>query len=301
MAALNIDAALIRRHVVSTTREKLIQLQNGCICCTLRGDLLEELARLAKNGQCDYVVIESTGISEPMQVAETFTAAFTEAMLQAGQEDENIGGTEILHEMYVITFVLVDIFYADIHSAELGGLQQIAQLDTLVTVIDAFNFQTNFATTEFISDRWGKDDLDPEDERTVTDLMVDQMYVMPPVSTSTNSTVNSPRPSSSTKSALSRHLHVYAFSPSSKNSIPPPRSSPRTTVASPSETSSTRVSMILRKPLRAWVGSRACTILPCEMSMGRRRSRPSPRRRSMVFPVSSTVLDVPFIQRDSFV
>lgn len=61
--------------------------------------------------------------------------------------------------------------------AELRGLHKIAKLDTLVTAIDAFNFFLNFSTTDFISERWGKDKIDPEDERTVTDLMVDQMYV----------------------------------------------------------------------------------------------------------------------------
>ncbi|OAL34127.1 hypothetical protein AYO20_06582 [Fonsecaea nubica] len=161
MAALNIDAALIKRHVVSQTQERLIQMENGCICCTLRGDLLEELAKLARNRECEYILIESTGISEPMQVAETFTEEFAHAMIEAandgslqGQQDDE----RILKEM-----------------AELGGLQNIAKLDTLVTIVDAFNFFHNFSTTEFITDRWGKEGVDPEDERTITDLMVDQI------------------------------------------------------------------------------------------------------------------------------
>lgn len=101
MAALNIDASLVRRHVVSTTNERLIQLENGCICCSLRGDLLEELARLARGGECDYVVIESTGISEPMQVAETFTQEFTQAMIQVAEEGgmDNADDQKILREM----------------------------------------------------------------------------------------------------------------------------------------------------------------------------------------------------------
>jgi hypothetical protein len=61
----------------------------------------------------------------------------------------------------------------------------VAKLDTLITLIDAFNFFQNFATTDFITDRWGKEGVDPEDERTVTDLMVDQMQVFSPVGTTT--------------------------------------------------------------------------------------------------------------------
>uniref|UniRef100_A0A093VB70 COBW domain-containing protein n=1 Tax=Talaromyces marneffei PM1 TaxID=1077442 RepID=A0A093VB70_TALMA len=162
MASLNIDAALISNHKVSQTREKLIQLQNGCICCTLRGDLLGELARLARSpGMVDYVVIESTGISEPMQVAETFTAEFTAAMMELDPEELDSTGQEerrILEEV-----------------AELGGLQKLAKLDTTVTVIDAFNLFSNFHTAEFLSDRYGSDEIAAEDERTISDLMVDQI------------------------------------------------------------------------------------------------------------------------------
>jgi G3E family GTPase len=100
MAAVNVDANLVARstHARGKTdgpgeirvKQKVVQMQNGCICCTLRSDLLIELARLAwsKDG-FDHVVIESSGISEPQQVAETFTAELNEAMIDAeGMETE---------------------------------------------------------------------------------------------------------------------------------------------------------------------------------------------------------------------
>jgi G3E family GTPase len=100
MAAVNVDANLIARssdirgrdHTTGGIRvkEKVVQMQNGCICCTLRSDLLTELARLAWNeDEFDHVIIESSGISEPQQVAETFTTELTEAMIDAeGMETE---------------------------------------------------------------------------------------------------------------------------------------------------------------------------------------------------------------------
>ena len=79
--SINVDASLIKQtHRLTKTQEKVIALQNGCICCTLRGDLLEELVRLAQLQEFDYIIIESSGISEPEQVAETFYARLAEQM-----------------------------------------------------------------------------------------------------------------------------------------------------------------------------------------------------------------------------
>lgn len=79
MAAINIDASTIAASNKKTGRpaDKMIAMQNGCICCTLRGDFVIELAKMASEGVYDYVVIESTGISEPQQVAESFSGDFT--------------------------------------------------------------------------------------------------------------------------------------------------------------------------------------------------------------------------------
>lgn len=85
--SINVDASLIKKtHRLTKTNEKVIALQNGCICCTLRGDLLEELVRLAQLQTFDYIIIESSGISEPEQVAETFDNRLAEQMSQLVDE-----------------------------------------------------------------------------------------------------------------------------------------------------------------------------------------------------------------------
>ncbi|KAJ4377465.1 hypothetical protein N0V83_000290 [Neocucurbitaria cava] len=167
MASVNVDANLINRAIEPRgaqakageirVKEKVIQMQNGCICCTLRSDLLTELARLAwSDDGFDHVVIESSGISEPQQVAETFTAELTEAMIDAeGMETEEKE-----------TFMKV---------AKLGGLKSIASVDTMVTVVDAFRFFSEFDTAEFLQDRFGKEEVPDEDQRTISDLFADQI------------------------------------------------------------------------------------------------------------------------------
>ena len=76
MSEINIDASMVKNEIsLNHSEEKLVEMSNGCICCTLREDLLIEIEKLAKNNQFDYLLIESTGISEPLPVAETFTFA----------------------------------------------------------------------------------------------------------------------------------------------------------------------------------------------------------------------------------
>ncbi|WP_434952636.1 zinc metallochaperone GTPase ZigA [Shewanella sp. HL-SH4] len=134
MSEINIDAATVNNDIsLNRSDEKLIEMSNGCICCTLREDLLIEVSQLAKEGRFDYLVIESTGISEPLPIAETFTFA-----------DEN--GV---------------------------SLSDIATLDTMVTVVDAVNFLRDYEEAQDIQETGQS--LGDEDERSVADLLIDQV------------------------------------------------------------------------------------------------------------------------------
>ena len=135
MSEVNIDARLVKQGGAELNRveERLVEMSNGCICCTLREDLLVEVGRLAREGRFDYLLIESTGISEPLPVAETFTF-----------EDET--GT---------------------------SLSDIARLDTMVTVVDALNFLKDYEETAELRERGIG--LNDEDDRTIVDLLVDQI------------------------------------------------------------------------------------------------------------------------------
>lgn len=115
MSEVNIDADLVRNggSDLSRTDEKLVEMSNGCICCTLRDDLLQEVGRLAKDGRFDYLLIESTGISEPLPVAATFE-------------------------------------FRDEHEQ---SLSDVARLDTMVTVVDAVNLLKDYASSDFLRDR----------------------------------------------------------------------------------------------------------------------------------------------------
>lgn len=135
MSEINVDAALVRNGEanLSRTEEQLIEMTNGCICCTLREDLLIEVRKLAEEGRFDYLLIESTGISEPMPVAETFTF----------EDDEG------------------------------NSLSTLADLDTMVTVVDAARFMEEYSSFDDLTDRGMG--LNDEDTRNIVDLLVDQV------------------------------------------------------------------------------------------------------------------------------
>lgn len=135
MSEVNIDARLIKDEMtLSRTEEKLVEMSNGCICCTLREDLIIEVEKLAKENRFDYLLIESTGISEPIPVAQTFSFV---------NEDDNI------------------------------DLSQFSYIDTMVTVVDAFNFFKDFESAETLKDRKVTDV--ENDDRTIVNLLVDQI------------------------------------------------------------------------------------------------------------------------------
>ncbi len=135
MSEVNIDAELVRGGgaELSRTEEKLVEMTNGCICCTLRDDLLQEVSRLASENRFDHLLIESTGISEPLPVAQTFTFA-----------DENG-----------------------------KSLQDLTRLDTMVTVVDAANFLDHYEAGDSLKEK--NLALGEEDERTISDLFIDQV------------------------------------------------------------------------------------------------------------------------------
>jgi G3E family GTPase len=135
MSEVNIDARMVQnQNTISRTDEKLVEMSNGCICCTLREDLMIEVEKLANEGRFDYLLIESTGISEPVPIAQTFSFV-----------DEQKG---------------ID-------------LSRISYIDTMVTLVDCYNFFKDFSTNELLADRKLTDSVD--DHRTIVNLITDQV------------------------------------------------------------------------------------------------------------------------------
>ena len=135
MSEVNVDARLVsEQNTLSRTEEKLIEMSNGCICCTLREDLMIEVEKLANEGRFDYLLIESTGISEPVPVAQTFSFVSEEGDID---------------------------------------LSKFSHIDTMITVVDCFNFFKDFSTNELLVDR-ALTDIEG-DFRTIVNLLTDQI------------------------------------------------------------------------------------------------------------------------------
>ena len=153
MAAVNFDA----KAVVSAA-PKMVAMQNGCICCTLREDLLKQVAALAKEKKWDYLVIESTGISEPLPIAQTFVMDVED---HDHTHDHDHGN--------------VPIRQSDGSVKEMANaLLRYARLDTLVTVVDAYAFFDKLNELARVRDQPDADGTEEED-RTLSDLMVEQV------------------------------------------------------------------------------------------------------------------------------
>ena len=134
MSEINIDQSMVQNDVsLNHKEEKLVEMSNGCICCTLREDLLVEVTELAKARKFDYLLIESTGISEPLPVAETFTFV----------DEDGV------------------------------SLSDVSTLDTMVTIVDAVNFLKDFNEAKYLQEVG--ESLGDEDQRSVADLLVDQV------------------------------------------------------------------------------------------------------------------------------
>lgn len=140
MSEINIDGSLIQPYI-KHQEEEMVEMSNGCICCTLREDLLKEVVKIAKENKFDHLIIESTGISEPLPVAETFTF-------------EVESDTDTVNE-------------------KLESLMNYAEIDSMVTVIDGVNFLMDIQNAEDLELR--KLQANENDTRTITDLLVSQL------------------------------------------------------------------------------------------------------------------------------
>uniref|UniRef100_A0AAV1V1E4 CobW C-terminal domain-containing protein n=1 Tax=Peronospora matthiolae TaxID=2874970 RepID=A0AAV1V1E4_9STRA len=196
MGELNIDANLVASTGVLQRKEQLVRLENGCICCTLRVDLLEQIARIAQEGEVDYIVIESSGISEPMQVAETFEFELpegaeemkpdpllspssskrsrTDSGASSGDDASAAVASTPSTSVGIPTVQLDELLVRD--GKKLPLLRDIAQLDTCVTVVDAATFFHVFDDPRMLADvEANREQLPEGDTRTITDLLIDQI------------------------------------------------------------------------------------------------------------------------------
>ena len=136
MSEVNIDAQLVKKeNTLSRTEEKLVEMSNGCICCTLREDLIIEVEKLAKEGRFDCILIESTGISEPIPVAQTFSFVDDEKKI---------------------------------------NLSEISYIDSMITVVDAYNFHKDFGSNDTINSR-NLNEEGMDDSRAIVNLLTEQI------------------------------------------------------------------------------------------------------------------------------
>jgi G3E family GTPase len=163
MNELNIDSMLVKPFI-QRSEEKLIELSNGCICCTLREDLLKEVTLLANQGRFDHLIIESTGISEPLPVAETFTFRIDDSL--------SIGGSSSSPSISSSPSSTSTPFLLQASSSS-SSLSDIAEIDSMVTLIDGVNFLRDIDKAEELLERGLQ--ADENDHRSINDLLVSQV------------------------------------------------------------------------------------------------------------------------------
>ena len=167
MAEVNIDANLVRDTKLLQKEARMVELHNGCICCTLREDLIKELADLAATGDFDAIVVESTGVSDPQEVAETFAVNVGAAQGEAPKGEEEQGSVAGQAE-----FDLPALLGA---LRGKSSLNELARLDTMVTMVDAAAFRANLGTSAYLRERKDMEGVDENDGRNVAPLLISQI------------------------------------------------------------------------------------------------------------------------------
>lgn len=167
MNEVNIDGSLIKPHI-SYQKEQLVEMSNGCICCTLREDLLKEVANIATSNKFDHLIIESTGIAEPQPIAETFT--FDVSPSHDHSHDDHEDGHDDDGDQAEYSDVLPSSTGV---SAVKNILLDIAEIDSMVTVVDAVNFLRDIKSAEDLAARQLQANAD--DTRTIADLLLSQV------------------------------------------------------------------------------------------------------------------------------
>jgi len=162
MGSINLDADEIKNSKLVQEEAEMIELHNGCICCTLRGDLLKSVKRLSEEASFDYLIIESTGISEPLPVAQTFVMDVDDHSLDHGHETKKQKQKK---------------------KKKANSLSNFARLDTMVTVVDAVNIYDVLTSIETLAEETNKTGMtgnekeskEEVDDRSIVQLFLDQV------------------------------------------------------------------------------------------------------------------------------